>query len=102
MVTGLPQMHRCMKAFSAQLEDVEHCAYYAEHGKLPPAGTVLKVAHEKRVVAVAGDKIVGNLPTKLNYLAACIKDGYTYSGQVTTSKSGPSIIVSADFAPSPA
>lgn len=93
---------RCKMAFSAQLEDVEHCEYYAAHSKPPPLGTVLDVVHAKRVVAVADGRIVGNLPTKFNYLAACIKDGHAYVGKVTTSKSGPSIIVSADFAASSA
>lgn len=90
---------RCARALSCQLEDVEHCSYFAKHGKPPPAGTKLELAHAKRVVAKVGDEVVGNLPTRFNYLAACIKDGYSYVGAVTTSKSTPTIIVSADFAP---
>jgi len=90
---------RCKKALSSQLEDVEHHAYYTAHGKPPPIGTVLEVALVKRVVAVADGEIVGNLPTRLNYLAGCMRAGYEYVGIVTTSKSGPTVIVSGDFAP---
>jgi hypothetical protein len=82
------------------LEDVEHHPYYTKHGGPPPVGTLLGVTVAKRVVAVADGEIVGNLPTRLNYLAACINDGHAYVGRVTTSKSGPSIIVSGDFAAS--
>ena len=89
----------CGKAFSAQLEDVEHHAYFGKYGSPPPVGTELEVVHSKRLVAVSGGDIVGNLPTKLNYLAACIKDGYSYVGKVTVSKPGSSVIVTADFVP---
>jgi hypothetical protein len=95
---GLPE-DRCGKAFSAQLEDLEHHAYFTKHGAPPPVGTELEVVHFKRLVAVTDGDIVGNLPTKLNYLAACIKDGYSYVGKVTVSKPGSSVVVSADFAP---
>ena len=94
---GSPE-DRCGKAFSAQLEDVEQSAYYVNHKQPPPLGTVLEVVHAKRITAVIGDETVGNLPTKYNYLAACIKGGYSYVGTVTTSKSAPTVIVSADFA----
>jgi hypothetical protein len=99
---GAASDDRCGKAFSAQLEDVEQCAYFATNSKPPPTGTALTVAIEKRVVAKADGMTVGNLPTRLNYLAACINDGYTYTGKVTASKSGPTVIVSADFAASSA
>jgi hypothetical protein len=97
--SGAPPEDRCGKAFSAQLEDVEHHPYFAKHGTPPPVGTELEVAHFKRLVAVADGDIVGNLPTKLNYLAACMKDGYHYVGNVIVSKPGSSIIVKADFVP---
>jgi hypothetical protein len=99
---GGPPEDQCGKAFSAQLEDVEHHPYFAKHGTPPPVGTDLEVVHFKRLVAVAEGDIVGNLPTKLNYLAGCMKDGHSYIGKVTVSKLGSSVIVTADFVPNSA
>lgn len=90
---------RCAKAFDAILEDVEHSDYYKKSRKVPPVGTKLRVAVRKRLVAEteAGES-VGNLPTKLNYLAACIKEGWSYRGLVTKSgQTGVVARVSADF-----
>lgn len=92
---------QCGKAFSADLQDVEHCDYFVKHKACPPKGTKLRVAQKKRMVAetLAGE-VVGNLATKLNYLAGCLKAGYEYEGQVTNSASGPpAASVSSDFAP---
>lgn len=82
------------------LEDIEHSAYYQAHGGPPPAGTALEVQLVKRLIAVTGDgQSVGNLPTALNYLAACMKDGWRYTGLVVASGSAPpTATVTADFA----
>jgi len=95
---------RCGRAFSVSLEDVEHCDYFKSHGNACPAdGTVLEIAQKKRIVAqTSAGEIVGNLPTQLNYLAACLRDGYTYAGQVRSSNAtGLIVVVSADFAAIP-
>ena len=90
---------KCEKAIAAKLEDVEQCEYYKKHGTVPTVGAVLELAHKKRVVAqTQSGEIVGNLPTQFNYLAGCLRQGYSYTGQVRDSKSGPPVaIVSADF-----
>jgi len=89
---------KCEKAFAAKLEDIEHCDYYKTHGSVPAVGTILQVAHKKRIVAqTKSGEIVGNLPTSLNYLAGCLQQGYKYTGHVRDSSSGPVAIVSADF-----
>jgi hypothetical protein len=91
---------RCAKAFSATLEDVEHCDFFKNHGQCPAVSTQLHVAHKKRVVAqTASGEIVGNLPITLTYLASCLKNGYKYVGVVRVSNNGPPIAaVAADFA----
>ena len=92
---------RCERAFSVTLEDVEHCDYFKNNGSTcPTVNTVLQIAHKKRMVAqTTTGEIVGNLPTKFNYLAGCIRDGYTYTGRVrSSSATGAVAIVSADFA----
>jgi hypothetical protein len=96
---GKPQADRCARAISTALEDVEHSTYFKIHKTIPPAGTRLHVAQEKRIVAVTDEgEIVGNLPTQYNYLAACLTGGYTYVGQVRNASNGPPVAtVAADF-----
>lgn len=91
---------RCGRAFTVTFEDVEHSDYYAAHGAPPPIGEELRVSLRKRVVAeTTSGQSVGNLPTALNYLAACLKEGWTYTGAVTASSKGPPIAtVTGDFA----
>lgn len=93
---------RCGRAFSVLFEDVEHSDYYTAHGATPPAGEELRIKLRKRLVAeTTAGQSVGNLPTTLNYLAACLKEGWTYTGTVTdSSKSSPVATVAGDFAAS--
>ena len=92
---------RCGKAFNAVLEDVEHCDFFRSNGTGPKIGTVLRIAHKKRIVATAAGVVVGNLPTSMNYLAGCLKDGYTYAGRVLSAKTTAGVtIISVDFAAS--
>src|ERR1700758_5867584 len=77
---------RCGQAFAVALEDIEHCDFYRAHGAVPALGQTLRIAHKKRIVAETdAGETVGNLPTKYNYLAGCLKDGWTYAGTVTAS-----------------
>src|SRR5689334_5885300 len=92
---------RCTRAFGTKLEDVEQSEYFKTHGNVPRLGTQLTIEHRKRMVVLtnSGGEVVGNLPTNLNYLASCIKDGWTYAGTVVMSSRGPPVAtVSVDFA----
>jgi hypothetical protein len=95
-------LDRCAQAIGVVLEDIEHCDFYKNVGGVPAPGQQLRIALKKRVVAETDAGVtVGNLPTMYNYLAACLKDGWTYAGTVTASSSSGTIaLVSADFAPS--
>jgi hypothetical protein len=99
---GQPE-DRCGRAFSVRLEDIEHSVYFATHGVPPTEGEMLQIRQRKRLVAeTSAGQTVGNLPTSYNYLASCLKDGWTYTGTVTTSSAGPPVaIVFADFAATP-
>jgi hypothetical protein len=90
---------RCARAFNTVLEDIEHSEYYRLHGAPPGKGAALSIQLGKRLIAVtANGQSVGNLPTALNYLAACLKDGWRYTGLVTDSSVGPpSATVAGDF-----
>lgn len=88
---------RCSEAFSASLEDVASHDFHVNHGSVPAVGTELTIEVRGRVVAVAGAESVGALPTRFNYLAGCLEDGFTYTGIVTVSSNGPNPQVQADF-----
>jgi len=94
---------RCAQALAVALEDIEHCDYYKTHSAVPAVGERLRIVQKKRIVAETDAGLtVGNLPTRYNFLAGCLKDGWRYVGSVRTSSSGPPIAaVSADFGPIP-
>lgn len=100
---GGPPEDRCARAFETSLEDVEQSDYYQAHGAPPAKGEELEIKWAKRLIAVtATGESVGNLPTAFNYLAACIKEGWQYSGLVTQSASTPpAATVLADFGAMP-
>lgn len=97
---GSPPEDRCARAFNARLEDVEQSDYYLSNKAPPPVGTQLEVALHKRLVAqTTSGESIGNLPTSLNYLAACLKAGWTYIGTVQSATNGPPVVaISVDFA----
>jgi hypothetical protein len=90
-------LDKCRAAFSASLEDVASHDFYLNHGSVPVVGTQLSVVIRSRVIAVAGTVSVGSLPTRLNYLAGCLNDGFTYTGIVTASSNGSNPQVQVDF-----
>src|SRR6185437_5263017 len=89
---GGSQDDRCARAFSARLEDVERSDFYQTHGKVPPIGTRLEIVQRKRLVAqTPNGQSVGNLPTSLNYLASCLKDGWSYVGTIQNATNPPPV-----------
>lgn len=79
------------------LEDVASHDFYMNHGAPPPAGTRLTIKIQSRIIAVAGNESVGSLPTRLNYLAGCLTEGFIYEGMVTKSSNGSHPQVQVDF-----
>ncbi|MEM6900518.1 MAG: hypothetical protein AAF583_12185 [Pseudomonadota bacterium] len=97
---GKDSVDRCKKAFTDQLQDVEHSEYFSQNRAPPPKGTILTLRHEKRIEAVDANNLsVGSLPTGLNYLADCLASGFEYAGEVISSSSGPIVKVMVSFAP---
>ena len=94
---GASGSDKCGEAFTASLEDVASHDYYVNHGSAPAVGTELTIQVRGRVVAIAGAESVGSLPTRLNHLARCLQDGFTYTGIVTASSNGSNPQVHADF-----
>ena len=91
---------RCDLAFSAILEDFEHSEYFQKHAVPPKVSTRISIAMGKRVYAKTSSGMsIGNLPTKLNYLAACIANGRTYTGQIVALTPGSVVKISIEAAP---
>lgn len=91
---------RCVEAFETRLEEVDRCDYFKNHGSVPPLGSALSVGLDKRVFAETTDgELVGFLPTKYNYIAACIEDGHQYQGQVDRSATKPLVRVDVTITP---
>lgn len=95
---GTSGIDRCRQAFSCKLEEVAQCDFFMQNSAVPGTDVELSLIHERRIFAVTLDGAkVGALPTELNYLAGCLKDGNTYVGIVTGSGLRPLPYVSADF-----
>ncbi|MBQ2262459.1 MAG: hypothetical protein II336_13935 [Loktanella sp.] len=91
---------RCSQAFSAKLEEIEQCDFFSANNTVPAADTVLSIMLEGRIFATNGNGMkIGALPTSLNYLAGCLKEGKTYVGVVTESGLQPFAFITADFTP---
>lgn len=81
---------QCEKAVNTELEDVATSDYYKSQGLVPPVDTTVFIKQVFRIVAVdENGVIIGNLPTKYNYLLGCLEDGYVYEGQVSVSHDTP-------------
>ncbi|PDT09624.1 hypothetical protein CO655_17475 [Rhizobium sp. M1] len=80
------------------LEEVSQCDFYTVNRAVPPVGTEVLLAHDRRLFAVMPDGTkIGALPTAYNYLAACMRDGNTYVGVVSRSGLLPIPFVAVDF-----
>lgn len=89
---------RCKQAFSCVLEEVAQCDFYTQHQAPPAPGTELAIILNGRLFAVdSNGSRIGALPTRFNYLAACLASGIQYRGVVTASAATPVPTVSGDF-----
>lgn len=92
---------KCNKSFSTNLEEVQNCNYYINHSSVPPRNTQVSIVFENPRLAVqdTANQIIGYLPTKYNYLLACMESGINYSGVVSASSLRPIPSVSVDISP---
>lgn len=77
-----------------RLEDVAVSEYYVNNNALPDQndGVALsnRIFNGRLVVTSAlSNEIIGNLPTRYNYLINCINRGVNYSGRVISSGISP-------------
>jgi hypothetical protein len=93
---------RCgAKLDDISLQDVANCIYFREHQSLPPKKSRVRIRNKLlggRVAVEIQDtkEPIGLLPTKYNYVVACMKDGWEYAGSIVESSAAriPKIIVS--------
>jgi hypothetical protein len=91
---------QCSRAFSTSLDEVSLCEYYKNKKNVPPVNAVVKIDFKGRLRAlVENDVCIGYLPTKYNFLRACMNDGFTYSGVIHESKLTPIPSIAVDIAP---
>lgn len=98
---GASGADKCQQAFHVLLDDVGNSDFYSQFNAVPSVGHQLDIVFDKkRVFAVDVNGVkVGALPTSYNYLVACLEDGVTYIGVVTSSAVSPVPTVAADFGP---
>ncbi|RBJ82721.1 hypothetical protein C3L29_012755 [Pseudomonas sp. MWU12-2534b] len=83
------------------LEDVGNGQFYSQSRTVPSPNTQLAIIFDgQRVFAIDANGLkVGALPTLHNYLVACMQEGASYVGVVTSSAASPVPTVEADFVP---
>ncbi|PSF12625.1 hypothetical protein C7H10_10480 [Marinobacter shengliensis] len=99
MAGGASGVDKCKQAFHVLLDDVGNSDFYSQFNNVPAVGAQLAIIFDtKRVFAVDMNGVkVGALPTSFNYLVACLEDGVTYVGLVSSSAASPVPTVAADF-----
>jgi hypothetical protein len=94
---------RCDDSIDASLEDVGRLDYFSVSAKIPKKGTRVRLRagiHAGRLVVeeYTTHTAIGHLPTRFHYLALCQKNGYSYEGEITSSRAGrvPTVEVHLD------
>lgn len=90
---GPNQGDKCTRSIGdILLEEIAHFDFYKSLKNLPTIGTEVSLKKEitngRLIIEVNGTSI-GCLPTKYNYLRACMEIGFQYSGIVTNSSNSP-------------
>lgn len=73
-----------------KLEDVTLSEYFTNFSSLPVKDSTIRLdsklfLNRLVVIDIQTGKIIGNLPTDLNYLLICLKSGKYYEGNVVSS-----------------
>ena len=91
---------QCLRAFSSSLEEIAICDYFKQYNDVPIKGSIVTIEFDKRIAVINSESIlIGYLPTKFNYLRACLTEGFNYEGVVLTSSKSPIPSVIVDIAP---
>ena len=86
---GESKQSECGKAFRTDLEDVELSEFFTQNGTLPPVESPIEVTFNgTRIVAIQNNLEIGYLPTRFNYLIACLQE-FNYSGIISSLATAP-------------
>lgn len=84
------------------LEEVAHCDFYSKKKNIPSIGTEVNLKKElisgRLMIELDGESL-GCLPTKYNYLRACMETGFEYNGIITDSSATPFPKIIIDLGP---
>lgn len=93
----------CEKAIGEiELEEVGSLDYFKTNNRLPNIDNEVFLQPELddgRMVVLCENLKLGYLPTKYNYLKACMERGFSYGGTVTDSTVTPQPYIQIDIAP---
>lgn len=85
------------------LDEVGRSEYYQAHNAVPAAGSSVsvraKLFHGRLAVENDHHQVIGLLPTRYNFLVACLNDGYSYAGDVNSSSTTPIPRINIDLHP---
>jgi hypothetical protein len=91
---------RCTTSITATLEESHRCTYFTKYKTVPPPGTPVNLHRSGRVgVETDQGELIGFLPTQYNYLVSCMRNGYSYSVQITSSAMNPLLDIQVEIRP---
>jgi len=96
--------NQCDKAIGdIPLEDVARSEFYTTQNQVPPVHTVVKLRRNlvggRLAIETESGMVIGLLPSRHNYLLACLEQGYLYTGQVISSSQEPIPKINIDLGP---
>ena len=100
---GVNDYDLCSKEISnIKIEDVATSDYYTRNKKVPIAGADVEllpmVKNGRLVIALSSCKtVIGNLPSRYNYLRVCSEEGFEYVGEVVSSGLSPIPYIMVDL-----
>ena len=97
---GTGVIDQCSIAFSTNLEEVSNCEYFKINNAVPSENASVIIVFDVRLIVKTKEGIsLGYLPTKYNYLRACMEDGYGYKGIIASTSLTPIPQITIDVAP---
>jgi hypothetical protein len=98
---GASNDDKCAKAFFTDLEEVANCDFFAKTNNVPPKDSIVYVNFGGvRIEIINAERIcIGYLPTKYNYLLACMNSGIEYTGIIVYSTLKPMPFVNVAISP---
>ena len=98
--SGENEKQKCADIIKINLEDIEFSEYFKNQNNVPESEQeVYPEFNNSRIVIKlkTSNEIIGNLPTKYNYILDCLNNNIMYLGKVITSGSTPIYFIVVDL-----